>query len=291
MKLEFRWIPALLLLPLLFAAAGCSREPDAAVKQAASPPGKPAASSGAAAPAPAAVTAGLDPGKPPGSNFDLTHWKLTLPDADSTDIPPASLSQGYTSDYFYTDKQDGAMTFWSPVTGGKTANTDYPRSELRELIDPSSTKVNWIWQGTHVLNAREMVTQVPSSGKVVVMQIHGITPSGGNANPLVKVVYDDKKKAIDCYVKSSVKPGDKDVHYVFPGYGRNAAFEGQLKVTDGLLAMTFGGETKTAPFAEQDPGWKELKFYFKAGVYVQDNEGSADEGGRVKIYKLDASHS
>ncbi|WP_186445803.1 polysaccharide lyase family 7 protein [Paenibacillus cremeus] len=289
---------ALAVTLLLTAGCSASQQPASAKPAATTTPSDksvaastPAPAAPTATPAPANPPSSLDRSKPPGSNIDLSHWKLTLPLEKATDISTADLVKGYSSDYFYTDPQDGAMTFWSPVVGGKTANTEYPRSELREMMNPSSSKVNWTWQGTHIENAREMVTQVPSSGRVVVMQIHGITTAGGDAAPLVKVEYDDKKKAIDCLVKSSSKTGDKDIHYTFNGYDLNKAYDGQLKVVDGVLSMTFNGVTKTVNFVEQDPNWKTLNFYFKAGVYVQDNQGDKNEGGRVKIYKLDVSHS
>src|SRR5262245_33612978 len=80
----------------------------------------------------------LDSNLPPGGNFDLSHWKLTLPDANATEIPAEQLDAGYTNSLFFYTAQDGAMTFWSPVTGGVTGETDYPRSELRELLNPDN---------------------------------------------------------------------------------------------------------------------------------------------------------
>src|SRR5688572_18098564 len=114
----------------------------------------------------------LDPSQPPGDNFDLSHWHLTLPDDDASTISPSSLSGGYThSSWFYTGA-DGAMVFWCPVTGGTTSGSTYPRSELRERIDPSSTSVNWPPWGTHILNAQCKITQLPSNGRTVIAQIH-----------------------------------------------------------------------------------------------------------------------
>src|SRR5262245_24009957 len=65
----------------------------------------------------AASAAALDPGLAPGDNFDLSHWKLTLPDLAGTEIGAAQLDGGFTNSFFYTGS-DGAMTFWCPVTGG-----------------------------------------------------------------------------------------------------------------------------------------------------------------------------
>ena len=42
---------------------------------------------------------------------------------------------------------------------------------------------------------------------------------------------------------------------------------------------------------EKDPEWAGQSLYFKAGAYVQDNEGPASEGARVSFAKLKVSHS
>nr|WP_298165861.1 polysaccharide lyase family 7 protein [uncultured Pseudomonas sp.] len=40
-----------------------------------------------------------------------------------------------------------------------------------------------------------------------------------------------------------------------------------------------------------DPSWDGKRFYFKAGMYVIDNEGPETEGGRVEMYSLDLQHA
>ena len=62
----------------------------------------------------------LDPSQPPGGNFDLSHWKLTLPDAGASDIVSAQLESGFNESSFFYTGPDGAMVFWCPVTGGVT---------------------------------------------------------------------------------------------------------------------------------------------------------------------------
>src|SRR5262245_25689610 len=41
--------------------------------------------------------AALDPGLPPGGNFDLTHWKLSMPSHPGTEIVAAQLEGGFTN--------------------------------------------------------------------------------------------------------------------------------------------------------------------------------------------------
>src|SRR5947209_16011728 len=103
---------------------------------------------------------------PPGNNFDLSHWKLTLPiDNLGGTLGEAAeiknpLLQSYTSQFFFTGS-DGAMVFWCPVIGAVTSSATDSRTELRELLDGSSSDVNWTGYGTHILRAQCKVTQQP----------------------------------------------------------------------------------------------------------------------------------
>src|SRR5262245_50376744 len=125
----------------------------------------------------------LDPAKPPGGNFDLSHWKLTLPDALASEVSPILLAAGATNDAFFTGA-DGAMVFSCPVTGGTTIGSLYPRCELRELFDPFDDNLNWTGYGTHVLNAHCRVMQLPSTRKTIIGQIHSYI-----GKPLVKLQF------------------------------------------------------------------------------------------------------
>ena len=88
---------------------------------------------------------------------------------------------GYSSEYFYKDP-DGSLVFWCPVTGVTTSGSSYPRSELRET-KPDGTLYNWnVSDGTATLNATLAVNEVPSTGKVVVGQIHDNGAEASRAN-------------------------------------------------------------------------------------------------------------
>ncbi len=89
------------------------------------------------------LTFSLDPNAPPSKNFDLSHFKLQIPDKDGSEISTSTLNNGYQSQYFYTDKDDGSMTFYCPANGGTTPGTSYPRSELRHNCQPGNDHINW----------------------------------------------------------------------------------------------------------------------------------------------------
>jgi len=232
----------------------------------------------------------LNPNLPPSGNFNLSNWQLDIPDAIATTIPTSRLAYGYTDTYFYTDPIDGSMTFWCPVTGGTTPHTIYPRSELREMLNPKNPAVNWSWSGTHTITATESVIQVPGTGNIVTLQIHGITTNGGDATPLVKMMYNRTHSSLVFFVHSSSDNNSSSIHYIFNGINIGDLFSAKMQVVDGVLDMTVNGTTQSYDFASADPNWKNLNFYFKAGDYTQDNVGASTEGGIVKIYSLHVAH-
>lgn len=225
------------------------------------------------------------------SRIDLSHWKLTLPvraaekGGNPLEVSPSQLTAGYThSDYFHFDR-DGRIVFWCPVNGVTTKNTDYARTELREMPDPADDNVCWAAPGTHVLSARCRVSEVPSSQKVIIGQIHGYS---GKANPLIKLQF--FKGRIEALVKEKAKEG-KDLKLTFTEVGLNNDFDYEIRLQDGLLTVTVNGASQTVNVFEKDPDWASQSLYFKAGAYVQDNEGPASEGARVSFSELSVSHS
>ena len=229
--------------------------------------------------------------KPTGS-FDLSHWKLTLPVSASgtagdhpMEISASQLNAGYThADYFHLGT-NGQMIFWCPVTGSRTENTEYPRTELREVINPADDNVCWAAPGTHVLDARCRVSEVPSSQKVIIGQIHGFS---GKANPLIKLLY--FKGRVEALVKEKANKG-KDLKLTFPEVGLDKDFDYEIKLQDGLLSVTVNGGIQTVNVFEKDSNWASQTLYFKLGAYTQDNEGPSSEGARVSYSRFKVIHA
>jgi hypothetical protein len=116
----------------------------------------------------------------PSKNFDLLHWKITLPiDRNGAFSGKASevknLSGYQHPKYFYTGL-DGAMVFKAPVEGATTGGSRYARTELREMN--GSERAAWtIKQGGHMKASLE-IDQVPTlfngaKGRIIVGQVHG----------------------------------------------------------------------------------------------------------------------
>jgi hypothetical protein len=220
---------------------------------------------------------------PPGANFDLTHWKLTLPDAGSTEITAEQLTGGFTNEFFYTDAY-GSMTFWCPVTGGTTPGSEFPRCELRELLDPGDENVNWTGYGTHILEGECRVTQVPSSKRTFFAQIHSFA---GEAYPLLKLRFDNG--TIQGLVRETFN-STNDTIFTFADVGLDNVFNYSIRMENGLLTMTVEGASQSIDVFQADPSWTNQTFYFKAGNYCQDNAGTPDEGAIVSYHMLKATH-
>lgn len=233
----------------------------------------------------AASAPGLDPALPPGGNFDLSHWKLTLPDATATEIPAALLVAGYSNGAYFFTGTNGAMVFWSPVTGGTTGDSSFPRSELRELLVSTDDNLNWTGHGTHTLDAQCQVLQVPSTKKVVIGQIHTF---GGDASPLVKLQF--ANGLVEALVKPSPHSG-ADSNFPFMNVGLSNLISYRIQLADGWLTLNVNGSNRTVNVFQTDPAWAAQGFYFKAGSYCQDNAGVPQEGALVSFHELNVTHA
>ena len=138
-----------------------------------------------------ASAAALDPSLPPGGNFNLSIWSLQLPigsPGKPETIPPARLKgpSGYSNPaYFWTDSNDGSMTFWAPEKGVTTPNSRYARSELREM-NANGSAADWPLAGNHTMSADLRIPSVTRN--VAVGQVH-LGSGGPSTKPLLELYY------------------------------------------------------------------------------------------------------
>ncbi len=227
----------------------------------------------------------------PGGNFDLSLWELQEPvgsPGSPTIIRPPALvgPNGYRDDYFYTDPNDGAMTFWDPENGVTTPNSDYPRSELREM-NADNSEANWPLSGTNTLTAALAVTQVPDH--VSVGQIHSGTPlQAGLATttkPLLELYY---------YAIGDIKLGIEDdltggqTSYPITNVPLGARFSYVIQLLgDGTIDLALNGTHHSFTMPSAFSGYGE---YFKAGNYDQSSGSDPTVGATVKFYALSVTH-
>ncbi len=95
-------------------------------------------------------------GAAPGSAFDISQWKITLPELDPERGKAAEIEDDEIASYanprwFYLDGDTGAMVFKAPNKMATTPNSSNTRSELRGMIRAGDTGVgtreprnNWV---------------------------------------------------------------------------------------------------------------------------------------------------
>jgi hypothetical protein len=259
----------------------------------------------------------LDSSQPPSENFDLSEWKITLPESQkgyfgtgsssAAEILPGNgctgnnysgraLDNGFTDDdYFYT-ANDGAMVFKTPLNGSSTPNSNYIRSELRELFDwnpcDSSGAANWSPRGSHILSATLKVDDYyDNDPQTVVGQIH----AKDSSKALVKLQWDGPNKDIRAIINNdpdSGNPFNLDFGLV-PGTDE---WSYVIKLVDDLItiSVTYDGKTvtRTAEFGKNGMSskWDDHVYYFKAGNYAQAPAGTNGQFV-VKFYDLRLSHN
>lgn len=226
--------------------------------------------------------------KPPAvviNMIDLNTWNLTIPEqVPARTIETRLVKADYRSPYFY--RSGTTLLFWAPVTGTSTSNSLYPRSELRETFADGKQR-NWLYkEGNHRLAASLAVTQVPSSGKIVIGQVH----SKDNPTPYIKLQYQLVQGVGYVNLELRRKPGDikSPVVMTYRSMPLNTRFNYAIDISrKGDLKVSIDGLTYTDKI---DPAWASKRFYFKAGVYTLDNQGPPSEGGRAVFHQLRATH-
>ena len=219
--------------------------------------------------------------------IDLATWNLSIPEGSPpTTIETSQLVQGFQNQYFHADP--GTVFFCAPVTGATTANAIYPRSELRETYS-NGTQRNWLYSAAdNKLAATLTVNQVPSTGKLVIGQIH----AKDSTSPMVKLEYQYKTYSStgNIVAKVRMRPDDESgqVITIATGIKLNQSFSYLIHLSPaGVLTINGAGYQWSSPISST---WSDKPLYFKAGVYVQDNTGYPTEGGTVTFSLLDIDH-
>jgi len=217
--------------------------------------------------------------------IDLATWNLSVPvGTPATIIETPKLMKGYQDGYF---RSGDTLFFWAPVTGSTTENAKYPRSELRETT-PDGRAYNWNYSSAdNFLRATLEVDQVPSSGKIVIGKIHCYQ----STEPLLKVEYQYKEKLQTGNIVAKFRrtpDAEIEVITIAQGVPLNQRFNYAINLSP-------SGELTVNAFdavwvAKLDSAWSSKLFYFKAGVYTQDNTGYTNEGGSATFYKLAIAH-
>jgi hypothetical protein len=231
----------------------------------------------------------LDPGVAPGGNFDLTLWELQEPVGSPgapTTILPAQLAgpNGFHDTYFFTDPTDGSMSFWDPENGVTTANSNYPRSELREMTS-SGQAADWAPTGTHTLSATVKATMIPDH--VAVGQIHLGTGTPASTKPLLELFYYSTGK-IEMAIEQTPSGGN-EVPTTVGNVPLGTKWTYEIRLSGNAISLVIdGGMTQTFSMSST---FDQENMYFKAGDYDQSVGSSATVGAKVQFYALSIVHA
>ena len=226
--------------------------------------------------------------RPPWQNFDLSKWKIqvTAKQTSPTEYFPSQFDVNASafSTWFRTDTTDGSMLFWLDSYKNPASGT-YLRSELREVIDGSTSYTNWNpLVGTHTLRANMKVKQISGMPtQITVLQIHPYDP----INPLLRVAwYLNSSNPGQSYIKAHYKTdatGDANASVTCSNPVGLNRFDAEVIVQNQQLILNING---TRCLAYNIPFWNH-EGYFKAGDYAQAYSGTS----QVNFYRLEASHT
>lgn len=229
--------------------------------------------------------------------FDLAHWALTLPiDANggtsgtAVTLRPQQLGD-YESQWFYVTP-DGGVSFFAPINGATTPNSRFARSELRQMLDPNDTSVNWTWDDRAEMTAFVAVNQTPlSNGKVTVGQILGYNRDDTDISVLAKLVfeYNSSGKAT-LYALISPSP------YASGSTAQRLVIHEAMRLNEGFPYFirvenrrVYLGTGSRGIAADIDPNWQDVGLYFRAGAALHTAGDSDVDGARVTFHDLQAS--
>jgi hypothetical protein len=174
--------------------------------------------------------------------------------------------------------QNGHTNVWCSVQGGTIGMSKYSRTEGRQTLPGTAVSFNWLpGSARHSMAGRVRVEKAPSSGKVIIGQIHAVNA----LNPFLMVIW------WNGYVRIEIRDVPLGVTRTLLNkqIPLGQVFEYCVQVDEGgqLTAML---DTLTAS-APVNTRWSKYPFYFKAGAYVIDNKGDASEGGWVVYESLE----
>ena len=249
-------------------------------------------------------------------NIDLSHWKVTLPIGNPTEVYPPEILNYATNEtlepFMYNDSITGALVFYTyPKTS--TANSSYSRTELRELMDPENKeKTNWTFKQGGVMKGTLSVPEVSKDvngdfHRIIIMQIHGrltneqrdlIGENDNNAPPMLKIYWTNGYVRVKTKVLKNENAtyeemlsvdawGDDEGHTFIEKVGHDK-FKLEVKVSEGKMEVVFNDSESLIYDDFHIEKWGVFENYFKAGNYLVTRDENAFS--KVNYYNLEVSH-
>lgn len=174
--------------------------------------------------------------------------------------------------------QNGHSNYWCSVQGDTLGSSKDPRTEGRQTLPGTAVSFNWLpGSARHSMAGRVRVEKAPSSGKVIIGQIHAVNAP----NPFLMVIW------WNGYVRIEIRDVPLGVTRTLlkKQIPLGQVFKYCVQVDElGQLTATLDALSASAPVNSK---WSKYPFYFKAGAYVIDNKWPVMEGGWVVYESFD----
>lgn len=248
-------------------------------------------------------------------DIDLNNWKVTLPIGNPTEVKPPEILDYATNEtlkpFMYNDSSDGSLVFYT-YPAASTANSSYSRTELRELMDPTTNNVNWTFkQGGNMrgtLSVPDISTDADGDPhRVIIMQIHGrltneqrdlIGEDDNNAPPVLKIYWVDGVVRVKTKVLKDLNDTYEEMLHTNAwgdDAGRNFAeavgtdkFTLEISASEGRMEVTLNDDETFVYDDIHMEKWGVFENYFKAGNYLVTRDENAYS--YVKYYDLVVTH-
>jgi hypothetical protein len=214
---------------------------------------------------------------------NLAHWYVTLPTAENIRNPQLSS----LSNEFFGFNAVGELRLFAPVLGTAVNNSHYARCELRETHESNALR-NWNpFVGTHKMQASLYFTRLPDLQKITIGQVHTKTLVPGKTVPFPPLVLSLRGTQVRLSYQSELG-GAITYKVLASGIGLKTRINYSISVSQGVAAVDVNGVKAKVQFGAS---YRNAEFYFKSGVYVQQNVGREDEAAEAFFVDLLTSHA
>lgn len=229
--------------------------------------------------------------------LDLTNWRLTLPIGtvkNPTIVSRPALDNYLISPYFLSTDDGKGIVFNANSGGVTTTNSNFPRSELREMSNNGQNYASWsaIDGSINTMISTQKITMVPPIKKAVVISqvhdaIHDVIMIELRGNKLSVVGFD--------YAN-----GSGDVNYGTLDSSYNLCTLMKIKIlVSNNIAYVYYNDMNSPKVIANLPSvgtgiYTGTGFFFQAGMYNHSNISygdAADSYGETVISELTVSHN
>lgn len=206
----------------------------------------------------------------PQSQFDLSGFNLQIPiekNNSITIIKGADIAK-FSSENFYFSPEDKSIRFFCSSDGKTTQGSHYPRTELRQIDE-------WHFENQHRLQVKMAVLQQPSTGKIIIGQIHG----NSKGTEAVKIWWNNGSLQVG--FKKEVDDKEQRIT-LLKNIPLGQVFNYSIQQNNSDIEVKINQQTTTFSLGNS---WRPESVYFKAGNYLQDNKIPVTSGN-VAIYEI-----